>query len=326
MAKSNFKKMTSIKDTEGGNFGNYKENNGGGTPRGGVWGGKNGRVGWDEREKSGELPQNAHRKEQPRTNDGKFTYNSVNGKETKYESRGETVNPLLTGGENGVYIEDVDKRGKTHDGVKSQFANKKGDLYDKYKDKWYQKDSKLITKEGRKYKVKLSANDIWEIARVSFDVKKGSFTYEDENFNKSKAGRRSRDDKTAMQNARKDNAEQFVKSNSGGIAQISNAQPGQKLSTGVPFTINPSVIANFRKKQQILANAGLQPTQSAFNGNSNNAGGLKPGQKFAFTINPNVVANIGNLAAKHLAVSVPQSAPAAKPKAGALAGFFNKKK
>lgn len=313
MAKSNFKKMTSIKDTEGGNFGNYKENNGGGTPRGGIWGGKNGRVGWDEREKSGELPQNAHREDQPRTNDGKFTYNSVNGKETKYESRGETVNPLLTGGKNGVKIDDA----------KQQFANKQGNLYDQYKDKWYQKGSKVVDKEGKKYKVKLSANDIWEIARVSFNLQTNAFTYEPENFNVSKSGRHSKEEKTAIQEAKKAKGAQFVKSNAGGIAQTAGAQPGQQLSTGLQFAINPSVIANFKKKQQVLAGAGLPPTQSAFNGN--NAGGLKPGQKFAFTINPNIVASINNAAAKHLAVSVPQAAPAAKPKAGALAGFFNKK-
>ena len=310
MAKSNFKKMTSIKDTEGGNFGHYDEHKGGGTPRGGVWGGKNGRVGWDEREKSGELPQNAHREDQPRTNDGKFTYNGVNGKETKYESRGETVNPLLTGGENGVKIEDA----------KKEFADKQGSIYDKYKGKWYQKGSKAVSKEGSKYKVKIAANDIWEIARASFDLKTGGFLSEDQAFSETKAGRHSKEEKTAIQEAKKAKAAQFVKSGTGGIAQVANAQPGTKVQTGAQFTINPAVIANFRKKQQILAGAGLATTPSAFNGNG--ATQLKAGQKQTFSINPAVLANLGIAVNQHTANPVPIQ-QTQKPKVS-LGGFFKK--
>lgn len=226
MAKSNFKKI-SIKDTEGGNFGNYEEGKGGGTPRGGVWGGKSGRVGWDERDKSGELPQGAHREEQPRTKDGKFTYNSVNGKETKYESRGETVNPLLTGGKNGVKIEDA----------KKEFSDKSGSLYDQYKDKWYQKGSELIQKEGRKYKVSISANDIWEIARVSFNVQKGGFEYEAENFDKAKKGRRSNPELISIKEAKKNKGETFVTDAQGGIKMKAGSQPGQQLTTGLPVNV-----------------------------------------------------------------------------------------
>ena len=198
--KSNFKKLTSIKDTEGGNFGNYDEANGGGSPKGGVWGGQSGRVGWDERQKAGELKQGDHRQDQPRDNQGHFTYNSVNGKETKYESRGKTVNPLLTGGDGTILIEDA----------KKQFASKSGSLYDKYKDKWYQKGSELISKNGRKYNVKISANDIWEIARVSFDIKTGSFAYENDNFGETKTGRRSKDEKESIKDARKAFIEFFL--------------------------------------------------------------------------------------------------------------------
>ena len=78
--KKQLKAKPSIKDTEGGNFGGYEEALGGGTPKGGIWGGRDGRVGWDNRVKAGET---GHREEQPRTSDGKFTYNSVNGKETE---------------------------------------------------------------------------------------------------------------------------------------------------------------------------------------------------------------------------------------------------
>ena len=204
---SKFKRMNGIKDTEGGNFGNYEEYNGGGSPKGGVWGGANGRVGWDQRKKQGEVKEFEHRKGQPRTKDGKFTYNSVNGKETEYESRGKTVNPLLTGGKNGIMIEDVEK----------QFEAKEGSLYDKYKDKWYQKGSEKVTKEGRKYVVKLSSEDIWEIARRSFDIEKGGFDIEDKNWDETKRGRPSAKEAEAKVGAKKEKGEVFVKDKEGGI-------------------------------------------------------------------------------------------------------------
>lgn len=319
MAKSNFKKLTPIKDTEGGNFGGYEEANGGGTPRGGVWGGKDGRVGWGEREKAGELPQGAHREEQPRTNDGKFTYNSVNGKETKYESRGKTVNPLLTGGENGVKIEDV----------KNEFKNKQGSLYDKYKDKWYQKGSELITKEGRKYSVKISANDIWEIARVSFDINKGAFNYESENFDETKLGRRSKDEKASIQQAKQNKGETFVQSSApaGGIAQKPGSQPGQRLSTGIVFQLNPSVIARFRRLQQVQA-AGM-PGAGTILGSGAAANGpatqLAAGQKANFAFSPNIMNNLLNAANSYLAVPVPMQQQQNKPKVS-MGGFFKKNK
>lgn len=321
MAKSNFKKMTSIKDTEGGNFGQYDEHKGGGTPRGGVWGGKNGRVGWNEREKSGELPQNAHREDQPRTKDGKFTYNSVNGKETKYESRGETVNPLLTGGENGVKIEDA----------KKEFSDKQGSLYDKYKDKWYQKGSEMITKEGKKYTVKLSANDIWGIARVSFNVQKGSFENEAENFDKSKAGRHSKEEKAGIQEAKQNKGETFVKNAQGGIQQKAGSGQGQQLTTGIPFQLNPSIISKFRKMQAIKAaavpgagTATFGQTVAPANGPSTQ---LKAGQKPTFTVNPSVMANLGGIVNQFMAQPVVQQKPqgTAVPKVG-LGGFFKNKK
>ena len=207
--KSNFKKIESIKDTKDGGFGTYEETNGGGTPRGGIWGGQRGRIGWDERLKTGDTPSSAHREKQPRTADGKWTYNSVNGKETKYESRGETVNPLLTGGENGVKINEVSK----------QFTEKSGNLYDKYKDKFYVKGSEKVTKDGKKYKISISNEDIWEIARGKFDVEKGMFVGESEAFDETKRGRHSAAEKAAIKEAKTTKGETYVKdSGTGGIA------------------------------------------------------------------------------------------------------------
>lgn len=321
MAKNNFKKMTSIKDTEGGNFGNYKEYNGGGTPRGGVWGGKDGRVGWDEREKSGELPQNAHRQSQPRDKFGHYTYNSVNGKETKYESRGKTVNPLLTGGDGTIKIEDA----------KKEFSDKQGSLYDKYKDKWYQKGSEMITKEGKKYTVKLSANDIWEIARVSFNIQTGAFNYEPENFDKSKAGRHSKEEKVGIQEAKQNKGEAFVKNVQGGIQQKAGSGQGQQLTTGIPFQLNPAIISKFRKIQAIKAAAAPGAGTATFGQTVAPANGpstqLKAGQKPTFTVNPSVMANLGGIVNQFMAQPVAQQKPqgTAVPKVG-LGGFFKNKK
>lgn len=319
MAKNNFKKMASIKDTEGGNFGNYKEQRGGGTPRGGVWGGKSGRVGWDERQKSGELPQSAHRKDQPRTDDGKFTYNSVNGKETKYESRGETVNPLLTGGENGIKIDEA----------KKEFSDKKGSLYDKYKDKWYQKGSELITKEGRNYKIKLAQNDIWEIARVSFNLQDNAFATEPQNFLNTKSGRHSKEEKAAIQQAKKDKGETFVKSANGGLQQKAGSGQGQQISTGITFQINPGIIARFRKAQQIQQ-AGLPGAGTATFGQSvaapanGPATQLKGMQKGMTGINPNIISQLGTFVPGIAIPVAQQKAPAPKVNIGGLGNFKKK--
>ena len=238
-----------IKDTEGGNFGGYDEYNGGGSPKGGIWGGTNGRVGWKKRENMGEVKQSEHRQGQPRTNDGKFTYNSVNGKETKYESRGETVNPLLTGGKNGVKISDVE----------AQFKAKKGTLYDKYKNDWYERGSERVSKDGRKYKVQLANDAIWNIAKRSFDVSKGEFTGESTTFAESKKGARGKDEKAAIAEARKAKAsEQFVKSANGGIKQHGNVAAAQPGNTGIQFQMHPSVLKRIALARLASTQAGMQ--------------------------------------------------------------------
>ena len=206
MAKK-FKKISKIADTEGSGFGTYNEANGGGSPKGGIWGGANGRVGWDERVKNGEVGEGESRQDQPRTADGKFTYNSVNGKETKYAGRGETVNPLLTNGENGIKIEDV----------KKQFEAKSGQLYDRFKSNFFQKKSMKVTKEGKKYVIKISSDDLWDIGKRTWDVSKGEFKGESDTWNETKKGNPGKAGSAAKAIAKKTNSEQYVKNEKGEI-------------------------------------------------------------------------------------------------------------
>lgn len=94
-----------VSTSKNSNFGEYNEDRGGGTPVGPStkYSGDKGRGAYTR------LGQPGHRdEEQPRTDDGKFTYNAVNGKELKEiskvhgKSRGTTVPPTLTGGVNGI--------------------------------------------------------------------------------------------------------------------------------------------------------------------------------------------------------------------------------
>ena len=241
MAKK-FKKMPKIAEAEDSGFGQYQEALGGGSPKGGIWGGSNGRIGWEERKKMGEVKEGEDRQSQPRDKSGHFTYNSVNGKETKYPGRGETVNPLLTGGDGTIKIDDV----------KSQFTAKSGDLYDKYKDKWYQKGSEKITLQGKKYVTKLSNEDIWEIGRKSWDIKKGELSGESGTFEQSKSGRSTKFEKAAKALTKKTGQEQFVKSDTGAI-QVKGEQAEKaykKLTadaTGSKLKHSPAQIAAYRK-------------------------------------------------------------------------------
>lgn len=249
---SNFKKKSSIKDTENSNFGNYKEYNGGGSPKGGIWGGQDGRVGWKQRENAGEVKQGEKRSEQPRTEDGKFSYNSLNGKETKYESRGKTVNPLLTGGKNGIYIQDVE----------TQFKNKQGSLYNKYKDKWFQRGTELITKEGRKYRIGLANDDIWNIAKRSFDITKGEFTGESETFAESKKGARGKAEKAALAEARANKGETFVKNPAGELKQHGKVAGARPQNTGIQFQMHPSVLKRIAMKRLLSQPGGMATVTS----------------------------------------------------------------
>ena len=172
-----------IQDTEGSNFGNYQESTGGGTPF--EAGNSNTRT---TRENGKKRQADNPTTNQPRTNDGKFTYKSVNGQsiDPKYgPSRGKTVNPLLTGGENGIKIDDVEQ----------QFGSQSGSYWDKYKDKWHQAGGKVVT-EG--LKTKISAQEIWNLAKKKYDTVKGEFEGESENW-KTKTGSKSAAEKAAIE-------------------------------------------------------------------------------------------------------------------------------
>lgn len=218
--KKSFKK---IQDTEGSGFGEYDEDTGGGKP----FGTSNTRT----TRENGKYRQANNDTLQPRTNDGKFTYKSVNGQsiDPKYgPSRGKTVNPLLTGGKNGIMIEDVkDKQGNTvQKGVKTQFAEKQGEIWEKYKDKWYVKGSEKI--DPSTFKTHVAGKAIWEIAQQRYDQVKQMFGGEiewDENakewvatekggedtvFSEVKKGKPSEEEKTAKQAAYASGEEQNV--------------------------------------------------------------------------------------------------------------------
>lgn len=208
MAKKKYTKKK-IQETKGGNFGKYDEGNGGGTPIGGIYGGGHGRGIWKKAGSPG------HRESQPRTSDGKFTYNSVNGKTiSTEESRGKTVNPLLTGGVNGIKIDDVEK----------EFANKSGAYWDKYKDKWYNKGGEIVL--GAEGKTRVAADAIWEVAKRKYDEVEGEFKEESTVFSQVKSGRKSLDEKAAAQKAQKTGKETFVKDKTSGGIKI---KPGTQI-------------------------------------------------------------------------------------------------
>lgn len=209
--KSSFKK---IEETEGSNFGNYQESTGGGKP----FSTSNTRT----TRENGKYRQANNDTQQPRDQFGHFTYKSVNGKsiDPKYgPSRGKTVNPLLTGGDGTIKIEDVE----------SQFDAKSGEYWDKYKDKWYRKGSTLVVREGKDYKTKVAGESIWEVARQRYDsvakefggrivwddnAKQWSTTEEgkeSDTFKETKKGRKSEAEKAAAQEVKKTGESTFAK-------------------------------------------------------------------------------------------------------------------
>ena len=214
MAKPYTKKK--ILETEGltSGFGQYGTDvGGGGSPNSGP------------KDEEGKGPNSKYRKEnndtmQPRTNDGKFTYKSVNGKSInpKYgPSRGKTVNPLLTGGENGVMI----------DQVENEFSKKSGEYWNKFKNKWYQEGSEVITND---LKTRVAARPIWETTK-EFSERKGEFRGESHDFDQVKVGRKSKDEKTARENVAKNGEEQYViDSKKSGI----RVKPGVQLPPAPP--------------------------------------------------------------------------------------------
>ena len=228
MAKWQKKKL---QDFEGGNFGKYQENVGGGdSPNGSSKPSDHGHgVNSDYRKENNDTMQ-------PRTDDGKFTYKSANGKsiDPKYgPSRGKTVNPILTGGQNGVYIDDVER----------EFANKSGNIWNKLKDKWYNKGGEYILKsQGKNHKEKFStrvaSTPIWETVK-EYDVNKGEFKGESKVFDEGKKGARTADEQAAIQKAQQTGEEQAViEAANGGI----KVKPGTVLNNPKVFKPQPNFV------------------------------------------------------------------------------------
>lgn len=172
-----------IQDYDNSGFGKYEESTGGGHPF--EAGNSNTRT----TKENGKLRQSNNDTMQPRTNDGKFTYKSANGHAIKSDkSRGKTVNPLLTGGVNGIYIEDVEK----------QFKKKSGFYFNKFKDTWFVGGGEMI---GTDFKTHISKKTCWEIAHEKYNEEKGEFGGESENWDYNKRGVKSKNEKAAIQKA-----------------------------------------------------------------------------------------------------------------------------
>lgn len=242
-------KKTKIQNREGSGFGKFQEGHGGGTPIGGVYGGGHGRGIWKKAGSPG------HRKDQPRTADGKFTYNSVNGKSiTTSESRGTTVNPLLTGGQNGIQMDEVAK----------QFDAKSGEYWDKYKDDWYTEGGEVVTRD---LKTRVASEPIWVTAHRKYDVKRKEFEGESGLFSKEgKRGVKTLDEKAAVQKVKATGKEQnVIDSSTGGI----RIKPGVN-ATSLQQTINSS--PTLRSKYSTPQSTGVQSGQTT-----------KPWQKISTT-------------------------------------------
>lgn len=267
MAKYQKKK---IQETEGGGFGKYKEGVGGGaSPEQGDPTKHGHGVNSDYRQANNDTMQ-------PRTEDGKFTYKSVNGQsiDPKYgPSRGKTVNPLLTGGENGIKISDVEK----------EFFNESGAIWNKYKDKWYQKGSEYaLMSQGSKHKkdfsTRVSGEAIWEVAKRRYDKVKGEFTGESKVFSEGKKGARTAEEQAAIQKAQQTGEEQAVIDQSSGAIKLKpgtpkvlptppkapkpKAEEGTQPSGGNQKPIVPTASLIHTKEQlasarQVLADAGV---------------------------------------------------------------------
>lgn len=252
MANKNFQKKK-IQDTEGSGFGDYQEGVGGGASP-------------EEKNPNQRAPgvNSKYRQQnndtmQPRTDDGKFTYKSVNGHsiDPKYgPSRGKTVNPLLTGGENGIKIEDVEK----------DFANQSGKYWDKYKDKWYTKGGEVVTSGD--FKTRVAGEAVWDVAKRSYDEVTGEFQSESSVFSETKKGRRSKEENAARQKALASGEEQAV---------INQSTGGIKVKPGV--VIQPPVV---QPKPQPGAQPGNTPVIPA-GGTPGAQPGISPSMNVATT-------------------------------------------
>ena len=260
-------KVKRMQDTEGLNtgFGEYDEYTGGGHPF------KAGDSNTRTTRENGKLreQENAGKTEQPRTGDGKFTYKSVNGQsiDPKYgPSRGVTVPPTLTGGENGIKIADVER----------DFKAQSGAYWDKYKDKWYNVGGMVVTK-GLSTKVSRAA--VWHMAQ-EYDKTLGQYRmhtkdgmkYEDEQWENKGAGRPTQDERSAKDAARKTKQQQNVMdSKSGGI----KTKPGGPSEVWTPKNRATGSKPRFRPKPNPNPNGQTQGTGPNPNQNPNNGGQQK---------------------------------------------------
>ena len=307
MANKNFQKKK-IQDTENSGFGNYQEGvGGGGSP--------------EAKDPHQRAPgvNSTYRKQnndtmQPRTDDGKFTYKSVNGQsiDPKYgPSRGKTVNPLLTGGENGVKIEDVE----------TEFANQSGAYWDKYKDKWYTKGGEVVTSGD--FKTRVAADTVWNVAKRKYDTVKGEFEGESSVFEETKKGRSSLEEKAAKQQAKASGEEQAVINQNTGAIKTKPGTPPMVAPTPTPKpTPKPAPTPGTTPGSTPIApgtglpNAGTGQILQA-PGQSGTTGGSGLSQS-----NMNVLNQLfgGNVPPSVTGGATP--APAVKP---SLAGFLKKK-
>lgn len=239
-----------IQETNNSGFGKYDEGVGGGASPSPLKPGTHGHgVNSDHRKEHNDTMQ-------PRTDDGKFTYKSVNGQsiDPKYgPSRGETVNPLLTGGKNGVKIDDV----------QDDFAQQSGNYWNKYKDSWYTKGGEMVLQSGKKWQTRVAGATIWEIAKRRYDKVKGEFEGESSTFEETKKGAPGIEEKAAKQMAKTTGQEQAVISQkTGGIKlkpgakPVSMPAPKPQPTVGQPVAPSP-VIPTVPGEGDT---AGVQPT------------------------------------------------------------------
>lgn len=203
MPSGKFIKGGSIAKTKDGNFGKYEENTGGGEV---VHADSKGSRGAWERGGKKEKREDS----QPRTADGKFTYNSANGKPLKEiskvngKSRGTTVNPVLTGGVNGVHFKHT-----SYNTEKDRFDTEK---WKKWADEhnWYNRGTEIVGYDG---KIKLAPERLEVLAQEYIDGKFGYYKYdkygnkkgtetEDVKDWSSKPGRHADEEKSAIERAK----------------------------------------------------------------------------------------------------------------------------
>lgn len=271
MKKSSLVELVRRKDS---GYGTYDENTGGGEPiitgnppvDRGAWAKHN----YKEKRESG----------QPRTKDGKFTYNSVNGKEIKSvslgkdgKSRGHTINPLLTGGVNGLDVKE--SRKAIENGT---IGNDK--TLQKVKDLYYPASGVYVGLDG---KVRYTKEDVFDtfMRSMKADSKSANkvqdLKFEGLDADSVKKGRHTLDERKAIAKNKKAGNEfwvvdsatnkikQFIKNNPNSpIAQLIN-----KVSSNTTNNNNNSNI-NVKPWSPVSSNNNTNVSNPVPNNNTNN--------------------------------------------------------